>query len=91
MSDVDVTTVITIIVVLFGREAGVRAIKGLRDARSGRIAEEKTRVAELIRDADHEAEWRRQLQEYASELRRIYIERCGTSDELPPFPREPER
>lgn len=86
------------VVAIFGREAGARLIRHVRDARDGRAQAEKDRLSELVAarncaeaDRDHQAKWRRITQEYASGLRSKLIELGVPADQIPTPPPEPER
>ncbi len=72
--------------------------QAIRRHYTGRAGRERSRIDELVRaracaerDRDHQAKWRRILQEYASQLRSILIERGVPASDLPPVPSEPRR
>lgn len=100
------TTIAAVIVALGGREVIGYAARALVDHTTGKATRQRSRVQEIMadlehaeskRDAaeadrDHQAKWRRMLQEYGSQLRSLLIERHGVSPaDLPPVPPEPTR
>ncbi|WP_146070821.1 hypothetical protein [Arthrobacter sp. B1805] len=71
-----------------------KAIEGVKAWRSGRALEEKAtnkslvdRLALAEAKADGEAEYRRQIQEYAGSLRVWLVNRGVPVSELPPWPK----
>lgn len=80
-------------------------VRAISKSWSGRASAARERVDELVRardraeaarqraenDRDHQAKWRRILQEYASSLRSLLIEHGVPASALPPVPSEPRR
>lgn len=66
---------------------------------TGKARRERSRIDQLEsdrvsaeRERDHQALWRRLLQEYASQLRSLLIEQHGVHPrDLPPVPPEPKK
>ncbi len=91
-------TVVAIITALGLREVIPRLVEGAVRHWTGRATRERSRVDELVQERDRaederdrQARWRRKLQEYASQIRSLLIERGVRPEEIPPWPPEPTR
>ena len=85
------TAIGTVIVALGGKEL----IQGWLKRRSGKADEEKARTKEILEDSDklrdrleHQYSVNRIIKEYASQLRRMMIEKGIPVSEIPDWPRE---
>ncbi len=91
--------VVGIITALGLREVVVLVARAVIKHVSGRAPRERARVQDLVArvnaaddELDHQAKWRRQVQEHASEVRSIAMAQGGLKpSDFPPFPGEPER
>lgn len=91
-----IETVVAIAAALGVRELLPRIVDAILKHYTGRASRERSRVDHLEADRraaeserDRQALWRRLLQEYASLLRSMLIERGANPDSLPPVPPEP--